>query len=252
MTTTPDSPFFDLLGRRPEPGIESTILAVRIGALPIDAALSAMADWPFIALNQETDGFAPLVVDSLNGPRIALFTSPDRVGGFARGSVTAQRVPGRLIADGARGGVGVVVNPGSEPVLDIDNAALATMRSTPRGFDPRPPGSAELTPLEQTMAACWSGFATSADVYAALGEAEILTASEADPVDGKPRFATLDAGELTAVAAWTSRAFMNGVPESATVVTTLGHELRTLLGDVTVCLNPRSGIQTVIPASELL
>ena len=246
-----DSPFFDMLGRAPEPGIESTILAVRVGAIPLEAALPAMADWPFIALNHDPGGFAPLVVDSARGPRIALFTSPDRAGGFAGGSTTPLRVPARLIAQGAKGGAGLVVNPGSEPLLDIDEKALATMGSTPRRFEPRPPGSAELTTLEQTMARCWSGFSTSADVYAALADAEILLASQPDPTDGRPRFTTLDAGDLTTIVAWTSRAFMKGVPESATLVISRGREVRTLLGEVTVYLDPRSGIQTVIPGPDL-
>jgi hypothetical protein len=230
------SPFAEMLGGRgPHPGIESAVLAARLGVAPVEAILADLGSWPLLTLSTDDprdglDQIRPLLLQGADGiPVIACFTAPDRARAFARPDLFPVRVPGFILAAGARPGVGIVVNPGSQPAIAIapeEIAGVAVARPEPT---PDPAGSRALHPAELALAAAARGAGSPAELRARLRDAQLFVASGTDPGMGAPTLATESAGGVESVLVWTDRDLITQVPEPHWLIAATGRDLPTML-----------------------
>lgn len=256
--STPESPFAALLGRRQEPGLESAVLSARLGAVPLDQVLPSVASWPLIVLSSDDyrlgpDHLHPTLVRGSDGiPAVAAFTSPDRVGRFLVDGVEPVRLPGRLLARGIKPGVGIVINPESEPSILVPPAAIEILAASPGELVARPPGSRELSALERAIASWYATTGSRDDVLAAVGDSPLSLATSVEPTsDRRPDFASIaDDGERRFLA-WTDPSLARGMPEPVWWVAVQGRDLPQLLAHTRVLINPGTGFGFSLEVDEL-
>jgi hypothetical protein len=243
-----ESPFESLLGRAPEPGLESSLLAVRVGAVPLDEVLPSIASWPLIVLSTEDyrlgpNHLRPTILQGSDGvPAVAAFTSPDRIGRFVRDAVHPVRLPGRLLAEGVKPGVGIVVNPESEPSVAISPRLIQVLSHSSIELVARPPGSRELSRLELAIAAGHATTGTRDEILAAVGDSQLSLATSVEPTRGqRPDFASTGEGAELSYLAWTDPSLARHLPARVWWVTVRGGDLPKLLGSARVHINPGTG-----------
>ena len=259
MPDATESPWQAMLGRPPEPGIESAILAARVHATSVTSILPALAAWPLIALSTDDyrlgpEHLKPLVIAHPDGtPLIALFTSPDRVGRFATPDVQPLRITAGVVASGAGAEVGIVVNPETEPTLLLPPQGVAALRAIPPSSPEAPVGSRALSDLELAIIANYAGKGSRDAVLAALPAATLYLASETDPSSGaEPRFAVVTDAAGRFLAAWTDPGLVRQVTTSATLVKMTGRDIPNFVGDeLVVRINPGTAFDTGAAMNDL-
>jgi hypothetical protein len=253
-----EGPFAALLGRKQEPGLESAVLSARLGAVPLDQVLPSIASWPLIVLSSDDyrlgpDHLRPTLVKGSDGiPAVAAFTSPDRIGRFIADGVEPVRLPGRLLARGIKPGVGIVINPESEPSILVPPSAIATLAASTGELVARPPGSRELSTLERAIASWYAATGSREEVMAAIADSPLSLATSVEPTSGRqPDFASMGDDAERRFLAWTDPALARGLPESVWWVTVPGRDLPQLLGTTRVHINPSTGFNFSFELADL-
>jgi hypothetical protein len=253
-----ESPFTALLGRAAEPGLESAVLAARLGAVLLDQVLPSVASWPLIVLSSDDyrlgpEHLHPTLVQGSDGiPAVAAFTSPDRVGRFLVDGVGPVRLPGRLLARGIKPGVGIVINPESEPSILVPPSAIETLAASAGDLVARPPGSRELSALERAIASWYAASGSRDEVIAAIADSPLSLATSVEPTGGRhPDFASIGDDAERRFLAWTDPRLSRGLPESVRWVTVPGRDLPQFLGMTRVHLNPGTGFNFSFELAEL-
>lgn len=215
---TAANPVLTLLGRPAEPGFESTLTAWRLGAVPLSGVLATLSGWPVLVLTYaDSSTLEPLMLQSASGtPLVAAFTSPDRIGEHARPDLRPMWVRGGILAAGAQGGAGIVLNPGSQPTCEIPAADLAAVQSGSPEPASSAPGSRALTALELAVVRLAAGAGTRDDAVAAAVDQQLIVASSTDPGRGDLELATSPEPHGTALLAWTHEKLVRGLDPATT------------------------------------
>jgi hypothetical protein len=253
------SPFAEMLGGRgPHPGIESAVLAARIGIVPVEAILEDLGSWPLLTLSTDDprgglDHLRPLLLQGPDGiPVIACFTAPDRARAFAKPDLFPLRVPGYVLAAGARPGVGIVVNPGSQPAVSVAPEQVAGMAQARPEPTPDPAGSRSLHPAELALAAAARGAGSPAELRERLRDAQVFVASGTDPAAGAPTLATESTGGVEFVLVWTDRDLTAQVPDPHWLIAASGRDLPTMLRPgARVRIDPGAVFETDLAVDDL-
>lgn len=247
----------DLLGRAAEPGLESTLTAVRLGILDAATAVAVVPGWPLLLLaDRDAGGLQPLIVrDDHGSPLIAAFTSPDRVRGLADPRLAPVWVRGATIAAGARHGAGMVINPGSEPTLTLDARALRALAAAPVSVTTapveQPPGSRALTAFERTILSYRAAATPRRSVTEALADATLILVSSRDPAAGDIDPATADGGAT--LLAWTGTDLIREAPEGSWLVRVRGRDASAMVRNQTraLGLDPGSAFEVTLGTADL-
>jgi len=251
---TEPNPVVTLMGRLPEPGLEATLAAVRLGMLPPEAVLRPLTGWPLVVLDDSAaSGLAPLLLEGGDGSvLVAAFTSPDRIGAHADAGRRPRLVAGGLIARGAKEGVGIWINPGSQPSLIVAPDQVAALRELPPELVAHTPGSRPLTPLESTIAAANAGLGAAQDVADAVLDADLTVLSTTDPATGEVALLFGEGAPGDTLLAWTGQAWTHALTERGWGIRYTGRDLLAFLGAPTaITLNPGTGMQFQLPPREV-
>lgn len=117
--------------KHPETPLEHAIADARAGKLPVVDLLRVFANSPvFVPTATEVladgSGFQPLTVEKNGAPMVACFTGFDRMGDDARKVAPyCMQIPGGGFLQMIPGGIGLVVNPGSELGFEMSPDGLA-------------------------------------------------------------------------------------------------------------------------------
>ena len=243
------NPVQALMGRLPEPGLEATLAAVRLGMVPVSEVLTILPGWPLLVLDTPTpETVEPLLLRGNTGDVfVAVFTSPDRAGSHADPARRFRWFPGGVIARGARPGVGVAVNIDSEPSLLVAPDTVAQLRQMPAKIVERTPGSRALTAIENAIVAANAGRSSVDEVRGALFDADLVLLSSTDPGSRDPSPAFSVGSSDRSLLAWTDPGLVRPMPDKGWAVTLQGRHLpRFLDGAATITLNPGTGLQCVL------
>lgn len=249
MSTT--SPVRDLMGRLPEPGLEATLAGIRLGLVPIEVLADLLAGWPLLVLDEiePATGPRPLLLRADTGDvLVAAFTSPDRVGTHADPSRRLRWLSGGTIARGARPGVGLTLNPGSEPAVAVGPDALEQLRRVQPSVALQTPGSRALTELERAIVEANAGLTDAAGLARAALSAHVVLLSTTDPGTSglAPTFAGGPAGRR--LLAWTDPGLARSTARGWAVTVAVA-DLPQLLGETPALLvNPGTGLERTILA----
>jgi len=240
------NPVIAMMGRLPEPGFEATLAAIRLGMVPAEVAMRPLTGWPLIVLDDvDAPGIAPLLLEGKDGAvLVAAFTSPDRIGARADATRRPRLVAGGLIARGAKPGVGIWINPGTEPSMIVAPDHVAQLRGMTPEIVAHTPGSRPLTPLETAIEAANAGLGDREAVAREFLDAEITVLSTTDPAAGDLTllFGAGPAGDT--LLAWTGPAWTHGVRERGWGVRYTGRDLYAFLGAPTsITINAGTGGQ---------
>ena len=253
---TAADPVLTLLGRPAEPGLESTLTAWRLGAIPLSDVLATLSGWPVLVLTYaDSSTLEPLMLQSASGtPLVAVFTSPDRVGAHARPGLRPMWVRGGILAAGVKGGAGIVVNPGSQPACEIPPADLAAVRDGSPEPASAAPGSRLLTALELAAVRLAAGTGTRADAVAAAADQRLIVASSTDPGRGDLELATSPEPGGTSLLAWTHEKLVRGLDPSTTwLVGAPSTDLQAMLPDAaSIRVDPGTVFEVRFAHHELL
>jgi hypothetical protein len=250
---TEPSPVVALMGRLPEPGLEATLVAVRLGMVPAEVVLRPLSGWPLVVLDDAgTPGLAPLLLEADDGSvLVAAFTSPDRIGSHADASRRARLVAGGLLARGARDGVGIWINPGSQPSMIVAPDQVAALRAVPPEVVAHTPGSRPLTALEAAIAAANAGLGAPEQVAEAALDADLTVLSTTDPAEGGLSLLHGEGPAGETLLAWTGQAWTHPLTERGWGIRYTGRDLQDFLGRPTaITLNPGTGMQFHLPPRE--
>jgi hypothetical protein len=245
------NPVQALLGRLPEPGLEATLAAIRLGLVPAAEAIRLLTGWPLLVLDTpDPSTVEPLLLRGDTGAVVvAAFTSPDRIGSHADAARRPRWLPGGIIARGAQPGVGVAINTGTEPSLLVGPDIVDQLRGLPAQIVQKTPGSRALTALELAIVRANAGAGDAHDVAAEIADADLHVHSSTDPASAAPRLAVNTSTPSPSVLAWTDRTLFHGDPERVWAITVKGRDLYQLTGGpVAITLNPGTGLQFLLAA----
>jgi hypothetical protein len=255
---TQDDPI-SAVGRPTEPGLESTLLAGSLGVVSLPEVLDVFAGWPVTVLSTEDwrqgpENLHPLILNNGGGPLAAVFTSPDRIdASFRQMAPFPIILRGSLIARGLSQGVGIVINPGSRPTLELSPEGTASVGVREPRIDAQAPGSRELTALEQTIVSVLSAETDRSELIAQVIETNFYIPSVTEP--GSEETVSLPAASDGAIAVFTDPGFIRDTlsERAPFVLRAQASELPAILGTpVDLVVNPGTGISTRIPAEALL
>jgi hypothetical protein len=176
-----------------EPGLETAMAAGRRGEIEFVDVMKIFVGWPILVCSHEdpakgSEFMQPLIVSAKDGtPLIAVFTSPGRVGAWNKEARFVTNLAGGMIAKGAQGGAGIVINPGTDPTLEIFPQAMGTLAGFPREVLPERTGGRPLTPYEVAVAQWAARYGSFDPVLAALRDNELIFPGSAEP-EGQQQF----------------------------------------------------------------
>lgn len=247
-------PVRDLMGRLPEPGLEATLAAIRLGLIDVGVLSELLTGWPLLVLDdiEPAAGPRPLLLRADTGVvLVAAFTSPDRIGAHADPLRRPRWLSGGAIAQGAKPGVGIAINPGSEPAIAVGPDAVEQLRRAQPSVARRTPGSRVLTALEHAIVEANAGLIGAESLARTATDAQVVLLSTSDPGSSglAPAFGVGPAGRH--LLAWTDPGLVRSTARGWAVTVVVG-DLPQLLGEApAVLLNPGTGLERALTANAL-